>query len=179
MRGSSNVKKLADAEAARAEATEPDDETTEAEEAEQTPTEPEPPTEPGPDPEAVSEAEAAQVEALEKAQDRYLKAVEKIIGADAMPGLCPTCNGTALDFAGHEAAPEYRAHEKFRECEPCGGYGKVRTGSKVVGAELADCPECVGRGYLEALPPIMTTDGETVQYGTPSWMGTAANAVHS
>lgn len=176
MANGSKVRELADAEAARAEATEPDDETTEQEEAEQTPTEPEPPTEPGPDPEAVSEADAAKYQELERAQEAYFKRVSKAIAPEPLPPPCMTCGGTGLDFAGHEAAPEFREHHKFIECDDCAGYGRVRTGSKVTGQELADCPKCVGRGFLEELPQIALAPDTPPTHGAPSWMGTAAPA---
>jgi hypothetical protein len=173
----SKVAQMAEAEAERAEAEQPDDETTEQEEAEQSPAEPQPEPEQPPEPSPEKLAQAEQITQLERAQETYLKRVEKILGPEAMPGLCPTCNGTALNFAGHEAAPDYHTHEKYITCESCAGLGKVLTGSRVIGAETQDCPECMGRGYLERLPTVAAVPDQAQEYGTPSWMGTAPPAV--
>jgi hypothetical protein len=152
-----------------AEAEQPPEEEEAAEEEERPAETPEPePPEPTPEEQARFE----QIAELEKAQARYLKQVEKILGPDGMPPVCARCEGTGLDFTGGEPEPEFREHEQYKTCPDCEGWGQVKTGSRVTGHALQDCPRCTGRGYLERLQAVPGPVPAEEQYGTPSWMGT-------
>lgn len=144
------------------------DETEEAEETETTPTEPAPEPEPA-QPETGLSAEQAQE--LERATIAYNKRVGKVFGGE-LPPECPACNGLGFDLTYGAGAPQFQEHEHFIGCDECAGLGKVKTGSQVMGHDLADCPKCQGRGYLEKLPTPQAVPDQPEQYGTPTWMGT-------
>jgi hypothetical protein len=38
-------------------------------------------------------------------------------------------------------------------CEDCEGWGRVKTGSKVAGRTVIDCPRCKGAGFISQRPP--------------------------
>lgn len=138
--------------------------------------EPEPEPEPQPEPEPEPEPQAGtlsaeQVHELEKATTAYFKRAEKVFGPGNVPPSCPHCEGLGFDLTGGEPAAEFKSHEQYIECPECGGMGNVKTGSKVPGHDLHDCPKCVGRGYLEKLPALQEVKPEGEQYGTPAWMG--------
>ena len=148
-------------------------------EAPETPAEPEPepePTEPDGEEEEAADAPAAgmtteQAAELEKATATYFKRVEKVFGADNVPPACEHCGGLGFDLTGGQGEPDYPEHENYIECEACHGYGHVKTGSKVPGHDLHDCPQCLGRGYLEALPTPQLVPETTPTHGVPAWMG--------
>jgi hypothetical protein len=142
--------------------------------AESEPPPPEPEPEPSPEPEPLPPAaalDAEQAAELEKATAAYLKRVEKVFGPGDVPPACPACEGLGFDLTGGEPAPVLLAHENFRRCDECDGYGLVRTGSHVPGHDLNACPNCVGRGYLERLPTPQAVPDQAAEYGTPAWMG--------
>lgn len=166
----SEVRKLAEAESARAEQ-EPDNGEQEAEqEAEETP-DATPDETPEQEPEGALTVE--QVADLERAQEQYLKRVERVLTPLPMPPVCTHCQGTGLDFGGGESPPDFQTHEQYRTCDSCGGLGQIRTGSRVHGHELLSCPACQGRGFLERLPQPAAVPDQQAAYGTPQWMGTA------
>jgi hypothetical protein len=141
-------------------------------ETEPEPTEPEPePTEPEPEPEPAGGLTAEQAAELEKAMAAYFKRVEKVFGADNAPPPCPTCEGLGFDLTGGTGQPDFQEHENYIECGDCRGFGHVKTGSKVPGHDLHDCPNCLGRGYLEKLPQPQLVPTEQPTHGTPAWMG--------
>jgi hypothetical protein len=162
------IRRLADEEAARAEAESPEPEQ-EGEEAETEEGQPEQAPEPDGSPEEAEQL--ARVADLEKAQTRYLRAVEKIIGPEGMPPLCPVCQGTGLDFSGGQPEPEYKDSPRDVTCPDCEGWGKVRTGSRVQGEEVQACPTCTGRGAVAKGATLVTAPAPGDAGGTPGWMG--------
>lgn len=141
-----------------------------------------------------------QLEQLDKAKGSHLRKVRTILGplTDSLEE-CPTCDGMGLAPPG-DPAPEPKAHPYFKACETCNALGQVLTGSKVGGNVFRNCPECGGRGYLEALdasgnalaespgaeltlvPAIAPTPAEleagataptdaAPRFGRPAWMG--------
>jgi hypothetical protein len=143
------------------------DETEEAEEAETTPTEPAP--EPAPE-QPPTGLNAEQTAELEKATTAYYRRVAKVFHGE-LPPECSTCNGLGFDLSGGEAPPDFPTHDHYIGCDDCDGLGKVRTGSQVPHFDLADCPKCQGRGYLEKLPTPQAVPDQPAEYGTPAWMG--------
>lgn len=133
------------------------------------------PSEPAPGPPAALGAEnTEQVVELEKAQTTYLRKVEKIIGTQAMPPLCPACEGTGLDFTGGEPEPELKASPDRERCPDCDGWGKVVTGSRVPTEEVLPCPTCQGAGHRVVLhvPPLPAAPATaTAAVVGQSWMG--------
>src|SRR5207247_1303529 len=115
--------------------------------------------------------DAEQAVELEKATTAYYKRIAKVFGGE-LPPECPTCNGLAFDLTGGAGEPAFREHEQYKGCDECDGLGKVKTGSQVHGHDLADCPKCQGRGYLEKLPVPQAVPDQPEEYGTPAWMGT-------
>lgn len=144
---------------------------TEDSEPEPEPTEPTPEPEPAPEPEP-SGMSAAQAGELEKATTAYIKRVEKVFGPGNVPPPCSHCEGLGFDLTGGEGAPDFPEHEQYKACDECGGLGNVKTGSKVAGHDLHECPKCIGRGYLERLPTPTAVPDQQDAYGTPAWMGT-------
>jgi hypothetical protein len=141
-------------------------------ETEPEPTEPEPEPEPeGDEEEEAAGLDAAQANDLEKATAAYFKRVEKVFGAESVPPPCQHCGGLGFDLTGGAGEPDYAEHENYIECGDCRGFGHVKTGSKVPGHDLHDCPNCLGRGYLEKLPTPQLVPTEQPTHGTPAWMG--------
>jgi hypothetical protein len=136
---------------------------------------PEPETQPEPEqpdePAAPEGMSADQADELDKAYKAYAKRVAKALHGE-LPPDCRACGGLGFDLTGGQGEPEFQAHEKFRGCDDCKGLGKVATGSKVMGHDLADCPNCQGRGYLEKLALVSQALDPQPEYGTPTWMGT-------
>lgn len=143
------------------------DETEEAEETEAQPTEPAPEPEP-PQPDTGLNAE--QGAELEKAMTAYYRRVAKVFGGE-LPPECPACSGLGFDLTGGQGLPEFKTHEHYIGCDECDGLGKVQTGSQVPNFDLADCPHCQGRGFLEKLATPTAVPDQPAEYGTPSWMG--------
>jgi hypothetical protein len=52
-----------------------------------------------------------------------------------------------LEVLKNPAAPEYAPAQHVRQCVNCGGWGKVKSGSRVAGKELVVCPTCKGQGF--------------------------------
>jgi hypothetical protein len=179
------VRELVEDEAARAEAADPDEGDEAAEEAETTETPPpegEPPPQPAGPPSGVSEQQAGE---LDKAYQAYAKRVARIFGGE-LPPDCPACLGLGFNLGAAEPEPEFRTTDDYKTCDVCAGLGRLSTGSKVPGHDLAQCPMCTGRGYLVKLtgtvaavpppPPAPEPEpdvgGAEPRYGTPAWMGT-------
>jgi hypothetical protein len=147
--------------------------------------------------EPAGEPTEKQLGNLERENDRHLDRVRTIMGS-FVHGFepCNECSGLGLTPPG----PKPQSHEFFAACEVCKGFGQVRTGSLRPGNEARDCPECKGRGYLEAISesgvaladnpaapaasepfvpfaggiqPQQTPPAEPSRprMGTPSWMG--------
>lgn len=149
---------------------------------------------------ALAEPSEAMLKALGREVDRHEKSVRKIMGV-FVEGFtpCSTCDGLGLEQPG----PKPRTHPFFAACETCSGFGKVLTGSLEEQYTGVTCPDCGGRGYLEAMmdntpaveivnqvreqrklmqaptpPVVLETPGEggsgDVTMGRPSWMGDPA-----
>jgi hypothetical protein len=166
----SNVKQLADAEAAKAEAESPDEpETEQPDEDEQEAESTEPQAEP-----STGEPTEADIKALNQEYGRHERALQKIMGSDfALLAPCDDCGGM-----GYRPPDQLRSHQRFIGCETCNAFGVVKTGSRAPGNETQPCPVCAGRGFLEEMPAAPAAppmqNGETQQqpvYGTPPWMG--------
>jgi hypothetical protein len=52
-----------------------------------------------------------------------------------------------LEVLRNPASPEYGQAQHVRQCMNCGGWGKVKSGSRVPGKELVVCPTCKGNGF--------------------------------
>lgn len=126
-----------------------------------------------PEPEPVPELPSdKQMEAIGKKldaeADRHKKRVAEIVGdqmADLAP--CPLCviDGFVMSEAppefdpmqrlavltamGDAAPPKLKQHPNLFECELCDGQGDLLTGSKRTTAQLAECPDCGGKGYRD------------------------------
>lgn len=174
----SRVKELAEAEAARAEAEQPE------QEPEQEPTQEPEPAEPGeaePEPEQPEQPQASapfDVEAFEKEARRHERAIAKVLGPEFVEAVCPTCQGVGYAPQGADAAPQLQTHQDYRACETCAGFGDVLTGSHKQGHELASCPSCAGTGYLMRRPePEQPANGNAApghapaDYGPQPWLG--------
>lgn len=158
--------------------------------------------EPTPPPAANGETEgeepsAKQLRELAKENERHVASVHRIMGG-FVEGFepCEKCDTLGLEPPG----PKPRAHSFFKACDTCNGYGQVLTGSLEAQYSAVNCPDCAGRGYLEAMvdntpavevvkqlraqraaapqplepvqPPVPPTGGGAdVTYGRPTWMG--------
>ena len=168
------IKEKFEAEAARAEAENPDEPETEPTE----PTEPEPePTDPEPSEDEAEEAaaqERADEEARVKAADArtdaqtqrlfdqavggFREALTEVFGVkDLEPSQTPGVIGFLLP-----GFTEQKSHSDYTRCQTCNGYGDVLTGSTKAGNETQPCPDprCKGRGYWQkasAPPPAPPT----------------------
>jgi hypothetical protein len=126
---------------------------------------------------AEQQEEAQSIEAQQRDQDAKRKKLDQlaghvakrygeILGAD-LDGFvgCPLCASwypgirlpvmpdydtvAAVKVAiGEDPDPPLSADQFSRQCEVCGGQGKVLTGSNVQGQKSAQCLECDGRGWV-------------------------------
>lgn len=179
------IKQKADAEAARAEAEDPEGEPVE-------PDEPAEPDEDDTDPEVADPEPEAKGRKVKSPQDQFQAAfaafVKKAAGifeitpADVVVAPHPGVVGIMLPgFA------EPRTHENYRTCATCNGLGEVLTGA-VTGKHEKDwhvCPDarCKGNGYWTktaavqappqtgplAVTPPQIENGEYAE--APAWMG--------
>ena len=145
----------------------------------------------------LAEPTPAMLKRLAAETDRHLANVAKIMGGfvDGFV-ICDKCDALGLT----EPAPPARTHEFYAACQTCNGYGQVLTGSLEQQYAAVACPDCLGRGYLEALldntpataivaevreqrrtavqqpvavvqiPTPAAPAGE-LEYGRPAWMG--------
>ena len=148
----SNVKELADREAARAEAETPDEETADAdetaaeEEAESVEGTPEPDAEPAP--EVNSDAQA---KAIVSELGRHERAWAKLNGVEPDElNVCPTCEGVGFTM---EPQPQIKEAEYAERCMTCNGYGEVLSGSLRQGSQTVKCLACAGLGYIDKRNP--------------------------
>lgn len=107
--------------------------------------------------------------ALEKNAVRHVKRVAEVLGDDfAMLKPCPRCWPLAPGFywppdvapvtaelaiavrasIGEEVLPEYQQDTHRTACTSCGGWGRVRTGSKVSQQDALACLDCAGKGWI-------------------------------
>jgi hypothetical protein len=164
----SRATELAQAEAERAEAENPDaepvepiepdeSEEAEAEETEETPAEP---------------SSLAVIQSMEKALDaeakRHEKAVAKALGEHWTDfAECPLCQvaGYAMPYQPGEITPEQRdsilammgesgnqalaEHPTEVRCPTCDGWGEMRNGSRRAEQATSACQSCMGTGHLD------------------------------
>lgn len=107
--------------------------------------------------------------ALEKNATRHVKRVAEVLGDDfEMLQPCPRCWPLAPGFywppdvapvtaelaiavrasIGEEVLPEYQQDTHRTACASCGGWGRVRTGSKVSQQDALACLDCAGKGWV-------------------------------
>jgi rubrerythrin len=150
--------------------------------AEHPPPEPEPEPEPEPAPTQPDPEVAAAARLLEQEEKRHRKALEKALGPEATARPCERCEGMGFIppwlATTDDDGPTFREHDQFQRCAACDGLGDVLTGSQRPGSELAGCPDCGARGFLEKIPapaPLITQpapgNGDAASYGRPTWMG--------
>lgn len=99
-------------------------------------------------PPATGEPSKAQLREFDAEQERHEQELRRIMGAYVEGFVaCDHCSGIGLV----PPSPQPRTHPWFVACRTCAGYGNVLTGSLDPGHESVACPECGGRGYLEAV----------------------------
>lgn len=96
----------------------------------------------------ASEPSDRQLKALDKEADRHIAAAHKIMGhfLEGFVG-CEECGGLGLTPPG----PQAKTHPFYTGCPTCNAFGKVKTGSLVEEHIGVNCPDCLGRGFLEAM----------------------------
>jgi hypothetical protein len=74
----------------------------------------------------------------------------------------------ARTVMGEPIEPPFEQDPEAGECEACGGWGRVKTGSKVAGQNVVTCRRCSGRGYVSSRPsnelepaPAAALNGDT------------------
>lgn len=138
-----------------------------------------------------------QLRDLTRENERHVGKVREIMGG-FVEGFepCEKCDTIGLQSPG----PKPRAHAFYKACETCAGFGQVLTGSLEAQYAAIACPDCGGRGFLEAMldntpavevvkqlreqraaapaatelaPQLVqpTGAGGEVSYGRPTWMG--------
>lgn len=141
-----------------------------------------------------------QLRDLTKENERHVAKVREIMGG-FVDGFepCEKCDTIGLQPPG----PKPRSHAFYKACETCAGFGQVLTGSLEAQYAAIACPDCGGRGFLEAMvdntpavelvkqlraqhaaAPAATElapqlvqpagGGGEVSFGRPSWMGDPA-----
>lgn len=144
----SNVTELAEQEAARAEAENPDE-----------PPPVEPPGEPAPDEEEEADAQEpepepepevnsdAQAKAVVSELRRHERAWAKLNGVEPEDlNVCPTCEGVGFTM---EPQPQVKESTYTERCTDCNGYGEVISGSVKEGSQTVRCLTCTGLGYVD------------------------------
>lgn len=158
--------------------------------------EPEQPAAPRAEP-LASEPSEKQLRELDRENERHVTKVRTIMGHFA-EGLeeCDKCGAMGLI----EPGPEPKSHPFYIPCPTCNAFGQVLTGSHVQEHAGVSCPDCAGRGYLEAMvdntpatelierirltaPPVAPPEqpleqpapaangGGQLTHGRPAWMG--------
>lgn len=157
---------------------------------------PQPPPPPEGEPEG-DEPTPKQLRDLVKENERHVERVHAVMGG-FVDGFepCDKCDTLGLQPPG----PKPRSHAFYKACETCNGFGQVLTGSLEAQYSAIACPDCGGRGFLEAMvdntpaaelvkqlraqraavpasvelqPPIAAPApaGGEVTFGRPAWMG--------
>jgi hypothetical protein len=166
-------------------------------------TEGEPPEPPSEEPSDVQPEAAAQMsehdfekaaKKLDAAAKRWRAQVAEFVEAT---GQSLIANETDLDFCpgyvfhpqvrpldeeqaqfarvllGDPIEPAFVQDRDSHACEDCEGWGRVKTGSKVAGNAVIDCPRCNGRGFISSRPP------EEIRLPSANGGGEPANVVLS
>ena len=133
--------------------------------------------EPEPEPEqAVSQEEMERtLKKVDQAATTYRNRVSTLLGEqanDLMP--CPLCSdgimghlypvewitpsselqARLIDVLKTPNEPDYMGAPNARKCGTCDGWGKVKSGSRVAGKTLVQCPTCGGNGYQGQGAPV-------------------------
>lgn len=151
-----------------------------------------------PDPsEGLEQPTAKMLESVARERERHNKRMHQILGG-FVEGFepCEKCDGDGIVPPG----PKARTHPFFAACVTCNGFGQVLTGSLEEQYAGVQCPDCAGRGYLEAMldntpavelveqlrasrraaqqpvtpvptPSLADADPGAVTMGRPAWMG--------
>jgi hypothetical protein len=72
---------------------------------------------------------------------------------------------------GDPIEPAFVQDRDSHACEDCEGWGRVKTGSKVAGKTVIDCPRCNGLGFITSRPR------EEIRLPSPNGGGEGANVV--
>jgi len=127
-----------------------------------------------PAPEQLTEAQVeARSKAWDRERDRHMRELEKRWPERYKESeACILCQGHGLYYAtlpepfhtqrrqfimsalGENVPPAYRDHPTEELCEQCAGWGKLATGSHVVGQDLLNCPACAGTGHKAKQQPM-------------------------
>lgn len=145
----------------------------------------------------ASEPSDKQLRDLDKENVRHIANVHKIMGHFS-EGLaeCDKCGTMGLV----EPGPQPQTHPFFIPCPTCNAFGQVLTGSLVSEHTGINCPDCAGRGFLEAMldntpaveiverlreqarlsappqsaeivSPVQPAEPGALVHGRPAWMG--------
>lgn len=174
---------MANEEADRVEAENPDEETPDF------PDETEPEPTPEPEPEPVEGFGPKEMRLVEKAIDAQRRKLSLIIGADQVAHDCPVCsargflsaeppiglrlefvqgeNGIDVGVVPPETPPELKHAPDKGICDECDGWGEVITGARNPNTAIWQCSKCNGNGYVTVireqpayqLPPVTTSPG--------------------
>jgi hypothetical protein len=191
------IRELAAAEADRAEAENPDEETEAAEDEEtRPPVEPEPeheqPTEPPPEPPTQAQMEK-MMERLAKEDERHRKRYAEVLGEQfELMQPCPRCLESghiyppevaplgpdqlaAVDASlGRNVQPELREASDAERCAACDGWGVVLTGAQNEQGKVKPCTPCGGQGWV--MPTTSAAGGSSSSSGGAERNGEAADA---
>jgi hypothetical protein len=174
---------MANEEADRVEAENPDEETPDF------PDEPEPEPEPEPEAEPVEAIGPDEIRRAEKASEAQRRKLAAILGEAFVAHDCPLCAalgflpelpapGARFEFvtdgenAGFailppETPPELKHAPDKGICDECDGWGEVITGARNPNTAIWQCSKCNGNGYVTVireqpayqLPPVTTSPG--------------------
>lgn len=145
----------------------------------------------------ASEPSDKQLRDLDKENVRHIASVHRIMGHFS-EGLaeCQECGTMGLV----EPGPKPQTHPFFIPCPTCNAFGQVLTGSLVAEHTGVNCPDCAGRGFLEAMIdntpaveiverlreqtrlsspppsaeivlPAQPAESGALSHGRPAWMG--------
>jgi hypothetical protein len=122
------------------------DEGDEEEEAEQTPAEA-----------AAKDGSSALRPELERANELYIKRVQKIVGKTVALNGCEKCQGMGYLLGDEVPIPELVRPDNLVVCVGCNGYGLVDTPSLNPDHSRIVCTKCSGIGYITIAPQSNVT----------------------
>lgn len=140
------------------------------------------PPEPEQSPEAAAAADGSNEIMLkaDKENQRYHRAIDRILGPDENRHECAACDGLGIVWgeqgAGANELPELAVAKDARPCEDCHAMGVVLTGSHHPGQETKPCADCGGRGWLNVVVPVpapptpLTPSAQSQQQLTGTWV---------
>jgi hypothetical protein len=122
------------------------DEGDEEEEADQTPAEA-----------AAKDGSSALRPELDKANELYIKRVQRIVGKTVPLNGCEKCQGMGFLLGDEVPIPELVHPSNLTACEYCNGYGAVISGSLNPDHATVVCTKCSGLGYITVAPQSNVT----------------------